>query len=79
MAEGTELDPAASSPLDVEKPLPDVLDKDTPEDEYPNWRRVALVMVALYLSMFLVALVSTLIPQLCHTRTFNSPKNRIEP
>jgi hypothetical protein len=40
----------------AEKPTPEIKGDD---DEFPtDWRKIALIMLALYLSMFLVALVS---------------------
>jgi hypothetical protein len=44
---------------DVEKGLkaaPEDSAKDV-EEEFPNWKRIALIMLALMLAMFLVALV----------------------
>jgi hypothetical protein len=57
----TEAKMSAAEALDVEKGASTAVAKEdeTPQEEiqYPGWRKLALIMIALYLSMFLVALV----------------------
>ena len=57
MAQSNE-EPRASTPVDVEKGDPKATVQNEAEDEFPGWRRVVVIMAAVYLSMFLVALVS---------------------
>jgi hypothetical protein len=45
-----------STPPDVEKAIP--LSKVQTEDEFPSLKKLVFIMLAIYLSMFLVALVS---------------------
>jgi hypothetical protein len=54
------------------------IEKIESEDEFPSFKRVLLIMPALYLSMFLVALVSKVSPDSSHHVTDNVP-NRTEP
>lgn len=49
--------------VDAEKGQP-ITRVRTEEDEFPDARRLVLIMVAVYLSMFLVALVSAFSPYL---------------
>ena len=47
-----------SEPVDEEKSIAaTTVPKDEPEDEFPPFKKVVLIMIAVYLSMFLVALV----------------------
>jgi len=59
-----------------EEPVP-AGEEDDEGKVYPPARKVAVVMLALYLSLFLVSLVSTHLPYHCppgsHTRHINSP------
>ncbi|MCJ1391433.1 hypothetical protein MMC18_004297 [Xylographa bjoerkii] len=52
----------------VEAPDGSLQDKDEDEKEYPEWRKTILIIVALYLSLFLISLdrsiIATAIPQL---------------
>ena len=45
---------------DLEKADAPVVIKDEEDDEYPPFAKVVMIMTALYLAMFLVALVSPL-------------------
>ena len=47
----------ASTPMDVEKAIP-ITKVKTEEDEFPPLSKLVFIMLAIYLSMFLVALVS---------------------
>lgn len=48
-----------SQSVDVEKASPVAEETSDPEPEYPNGKRLALILIANALAMFLVALVST--------------------
>ena len=54
---GSSTDENSHGDVDVEKAGPAVAVKDDTEPELPDWRKVCLIMLAVYLSMFLVALV----------------------
>jgi hypothetical protein len=57
MAAGNE-ERQGSEPVDEEKGIAaTTVPKDEPGDEFPPFKKVVLIMIAVYLSMFLVALV----------------------
>lgn len=54
-------EPKSSAELDMEKIKPTTTTKSEAEPVYPEWRRLTLIMIALYMTMFLVALDRTII------------------
>lgn len=57
----TSQDVALSSLAGPEVPVEPIqgIEKEGEEDEFPtDWRKITMIMVALYMTMFLVALVS---------------------
>ncbi|KAH6680514.1 major facilitator superfamily domain-containing protein [Halenospora varia] len=54
-------EPRSSAELDMEKIKPTTTTKSEAEPVYPEWRRLTLIMIALYTTMFLVALDRTII------------------
>ena len=63
MAPTTEIPDSQS--VDVEKASPLVQETSDPEPEYPNGKKLALILIANALAMFLVALVSAPAALLC--------------
>lgn len=66
MAATTELTPEAarnSASLDVEKAPPAPVQQEEVEDEYPAFNKLIFILIAIYLSMFIVALVGIPRPQ----------------
>jgi hypothetical protein len=66
MAATTELTPEAarnSTSLDVEKAPPAPVQQQDAEEEYPEFKKLIFILIAIYLSMFIVALVGIPLPQ----------------
>ena len=59
---------------DLEKSAPPAVEDDAEEDEYPPFAKVVIIMTALYLAMFLVALVSRPVVE----SSISADQNRIE-
>lgn len=65
MAPSIEMPRVATTERDIEKVgpattttgTPEAKDEEEEEEVYPPWRRVAVIMVAVYCTMFIVALV----------------------
>ena len=59
--------PQADSPLNEKIEVPTTTGKDVDEDgkEYPPWRKIVVVMVAVFLSLFIMSLVCHLVSAIC--------------